>query len=369
MSQPRFDRSRVRFRPLSARRNKFEIDKIRADPSSPPPPAGDAEDAIARLADRVQDARSAGNAVILCHGAHLIKNGASSLIQALVDGGWVAHVATNGAGSIHDWEFAFQGASCEDVRAYAKIGQFGTWDETGRWCGAALHVGALAERGFGESIGHLIGTERLVVPEPVDLIETLRQAADRRIAAERGGAAADLLQLLDDGLIDPGTHVVPHPWKSSSIQATCHERGVPFTVHPGIGQDIVYTHPAVRGSAVGRAALADFLAFAASIERLEGGVFISCGSSVMSPMIFEKSISMARNVILERGERLDDFLVVVNDLAPVTWNWAEGEPPLDHPAYYVRFCKTFSRMGGELLYVGIDNRAFLHNLLARLEGR
>ena len=113
----------------------------------------------------------------------------------------------------------------------------------------------------------------------------------------------------------------------------------------------------------------DFLLFASSVERLEGGVYISVGSSVMSPMIFEKSLSMARNVLRQSGLALDDLDIVVNDLAEVSWDWTRGEPPAGDPAYFVRFAKSFSRMGGRFSYVGLDNRVFLGNLYARLRGR
>ena len=366
LRHPRFDRRRIRFRPVRERVHKFEIDRIRLDPESPAADLGDQAKVVEDVAARVAAARNRGSAVVLCHGAHAIKNGAGPILRALVEDGWISHVATNGAGSIHDWEFAFLGSSCEDVRHYASMGEFGTWDETARWPGIALHLGGLQGLGFGESVGKLIVEDGVDVPEIDGLREILLQAAAGRGGLERAAAAADLLALIERGDVESGHHQIEHPWKDISVQAACHLRRVPFTVHPGIGQDIVYTHPLTRGGPVGRASVADFLSYANSIEQLEGGVYISCGSSVMSPMIFEKSVSMARNVLHQRNERLDDFCIVVNDLQPVTWNWAEAEPPVEHPAYYVRFCKSFSRMGGDLLYVGADNRVFLHNLLAYL---
>ena len=51
-------------------------------------------------------------------GAHSIKNGLAPVFLQLVEDGWVTHLATNGAGIIHDWEFAFQGKSCEDVERW-----------------------------------------------------------------------------------------------------------------------------------------------------------------------------------------------------------------------------------------------------------
>ncbi len=44
------------------------------------------------------------------------------------------------------------------------------------------------------------------------------------------------------------------------------------------------------------------------------------------------------------------------------WDWSKGEPPKDNAAYYLRFCKSFSRMGGAMHYLQCDNVAFLHNL-------
>ena len=51
--------------------------------------------------------------------------------------------------------------------------------------------------------------------------------------------------------------------------------------------------------------------------------------------------------------------VVVVDLAAPEWDWSAGEPPEAHPAYYDRTCKTFSRMGGSLHALTMDNRDFL----------
>ena len=48
------------------------------------------------------------------------------------------------------------------------------------------------------------------------------------------------------------------------------------------------------------------------------------------------------------------------------WDWSRGEPPPTNPAYYLRFCKSFYRMGGTLDYIRCDNREFLVYLLHRL---
>jgi hypothetical protein len=88
----------------------------------------------------------------------------------------------------------------------------------------------------------------------------------------------------------------------------------------------------------------------------------------MSPMIFEKSLSMARNLALQQGDDITQHFILVADLAPATWDWSSGEPPEDNPAYYQRYNKSFSRMGGTMRYVSMDNRDLLLHLWRLLEG-
>ena len=101
---------------------------------------------------------------MLVYGAHLIKNGAMEIVNELMVGGWVSHLATNGAGTIHDWELAFQGRTEESVRKNVAAGTFGTWDETGRNIHLALLAGALREEGFGRSLGRFIIEDGVELP-------------------------------------------------------------------------------------------------------------------------------------------------------------------------------------------------------------
>jgi hypothetical protein len=48
------------------------------------------------------------------------------------------------------------------------------------------------------------------------------------------------------------------------------------------------------------------------------------------------------------------------------WDWSKGEPPKSNPAYYLRFCKSFSRMGGAMSYVQCDNATFIQHLHRQL---
>ena len=94
----------------------------------------------------------------------------------------------------------------------------------------------------------------------------------------------------------------------------------------------------------------------------------------MGLQVFEKAMSCANNVRLNTGRKtVRDHTIYVVDLQDGGgWDWGQGEPPADNPAYYLRFCKSYSRMGGKMEYLQCDNIAFLHNLyfeLCRQTGR
>ncbi len=358
MTHPQLDRSAVRMEPLSARANKKEIEKDHVPPDRPPGPlSAEARKTVAEAAARVRQARKDGRPVMAAFGAHSIKNGLGPVFIRLLEGGWITHLATNGAGIIHDWEFAFQGKSCEDVEAMVREGRFGNWQETGFFINLALNVGAWEGRGYGESVGALIENEGLSLPAPGELEAAATGAL--RDDPEKAAAAADLLAVIRRFGLRPGRLAVPHPWKRFSAQAAAFRLGVPFTGHPMFGHDIIYNHPMNHGACLGRAAQRDFLAFAEGVSRIDGGVYVSIGSAVMSPMIFEKSMSMAQNLAIRRGTHLDRHFILVVDLAETSWDWSKGEPPEHDPAYYLRYNKTFSRMGGTLRRLKADNRDFL----------
>ena len=86
----------------------------------------------------------------------------------------------------------------------------------------------------------------------------------------------------------------------------------------------------------------------------------------MSPMIYEKALSMARNRARQAGAAIEDVHIAVVDLAESNWDWSQGEPPENDPAYYLRYNKTFARTGGSLYYIQAHNRDFLLALLREL---
>jgi hypothetical protein len=360
------DRENLRLGPLAERASKVRLPEAAVPPDAAPRAlAGDGPSILEEAVGRIRAARAADRPVICAFGAHTIKNGLGPVLIRLLERGWITHLATNGAGIIHDWELAFQGRTSEDVRANVARGRFGLWEETGRYINLALIVGAWRGLGYGQSVGALIAEEGLDIPSAAELAADVSRCLDAD--PDRAAAAADLLAAVRRFSLPAGRMSVPHPFAGYSAQAAAHARQVPFTGHPMIGHDIIYVHPMNSGAAIGRAALRDFLLYAGSVSALEGGVYLSVGSAVMSPMIFEKSLSMARNIALREGGSLRDFAIYVVDLAASTWDWQrDGEPPMDNPAYYLRYCKTFARMGGSLRYLQADNRDFFLSIAQAL---
>jgi len=358
-----FELARLRTQPLAERRSLVRVEDILIDPDAVPGPLDpNTAAAVESAAVRIAAARTAGASVILMYGAHLLRNGATRIITELMERGWFTHLATNGAGSIHDWEFAWLGRSCESVEGNVATGTFGAWEETGRNIHLALLAGNLRGEGYGAALGRFIHEDGAAFPSP----EELR----RRLATPDAlvPACADLLVAMQTHGIAVGAHCVEHRWKEASILANAFRLGVPATVHPGIGYDIVSCHPMFNGAVLGRAAQADFASFCSAVEQLDEGVVLSIGSAIMAPQVFEKSLSCVHNVRFQDGRPpVTGHEIYVVDLQDGGgWDWSEGEPPKTHPAYYLRFCKSFSRMGAPLRYVQADNVAFTHALLHAL---
>lgn len=369
MGYPRIDGRRVKVQPLAERESKHHIDEIRVDPDGPLLPASSRQAAqIRTIADRMRTARSRGATVMLAYGAHLVKNGLGPVVTRMLESGWITHLATNGAGVIHDWEYAFHGRSEEDVRGHVAKGIFGSWDETGRHTVLAVLTGAVDGLGYGAAIGRMIEENGYEIPAQAELQESLAAWSGHPADDETMPARADLLQTITRHGIEPGRRTVEHPCNEHSLTGNAFRLGVPLTVHPGIGYDIVYTHPLASGAALGRGGMADFQVFAEGVSRIDGGAFLSVGSSIMAPQVFEKSVSIVNNLRRQDGLGPVRPFIAVNDLTEEDWDWNAGEPPMDNPAYYNRMGKSFSRMGGELLYVAADNRLFIPHLCRLLNG-
>jgi hypothetical protein len=209
------------------------------------------------IVNAVLAARRSHRAIIWGLGAHVLKTGLSPVLVDLMARGFVSAVATNGAGIIHDFEIALAGATSEDVDATLGAGKFGMAEETGTDLNRAINEGAAQGLGLGQSVGKYLDAKK-------------------------------------------------PPFAAMSIAATAWRLGIPLTAHVAIGTDIIHMHPQASGAAIGEASLRDFRYFVSSVARLEGGVYLNCGSAVVLPEVFLKAVAIARN----DGRSLDGLTTV-----------------------------------------------------------
>jgi hypothetical protein len=362
----RIDLDQLKVHPLPERRSLSTLQEIALDPESAPKGILSplVERTIAAACHAIKRAERRGASIMLIYGAHLLRNGAAPLVEQMLTRKWLTHLATNGAGTIHDWEFAHLARSTESVADGVATGTFGTWDETGANINLAVQLGGTRDEGYGAALGRWIAEDGGELPTQ----DALKLSLSSEPAHPCAAARADLLQTMLRHGLQGGRMRIEHPWKSASIVYQAWRHQVPLTVHPGIGYDIITNHPYFNGGAIGRGAEVDFRLFGGALDAMDGGVVLSIGSAIMGPQVFEKSLSCVNNLRLQSGRKtVSDFDLFVVDLQDGgNWDWSTGEPPKTNPAYYLRFCKSYSRMGGRMSYSQCHNLLFLHALYRAL---
>ena len=312
-----FNRSKLHRLPISQRVHDLDL-SVMLDPEKHKP--GFSHPVIDTLCGRIRKAREKNAAVIMMMGAHVIRAGTAPYLIRLMERGFITHFALNGAGAIHDFEFAEIGATTESVAKYISEGQFGLWLED-EYFNDAVNQGAADGLGFGESIGRYIEE-----------------------------------------------HKFPH--RQYSLFAGGYRMKVPVTVHVGIGCDIVHEHPNCDGAALGKASYTDFLVYARTIQNLENGVFLNIGSAVIGPEVYLKCLAMARNVAHQEAKKITNFTTAVFDLHALEDQKLHDAPPKTDPRYYFRPWKTILARtvadGGEGYYVQGDHRDTIPALAAKL---
>ena len=308
MSYCKLNRSQLKILPLSQREHKMTVADVYSLDAETPPYENEN---LPVIADRIVQAYREGRQVIWMMGAHVMRRGNSRFIINLMERGIITHLATNGACAIHDFEIALIGATLEDVERYIRDGQFGNWEETGRYLNEAIIRGYRDKVGFGEVVGRLIQDNE-------------------------GG--------------------LQFPHRGISMFATAYRLGTPITVHKGIGYDIIDQHPSADYAAMGYTTGEDFLRFAHAVSKLEEGVFLNLGSAVMGPEVYLKSLSMARNIAAQRGDEIRHFTTANFDLIDFPDFRDEGNPTEAH--YYHRPKKTILvrtvKDGGDSYHISGD---------------
>jgi hypothetical protein len=318
MQSPLFDRTALKIKPLSERIHDLDRKTI-LDLGASIPDKRHQE--IKSIAQNMVIARKQGSSIIFMLGGHVIRAGVQKFIIDLVDRGYISCLSMNGAGIIHDFEFALIGATTESVARYIRTGEFGLWKETAR------------------------------------LNDFINQAYKKNTLVGMGEAIGEAIEL--------GEFV----HKEISILAAAYRAGIPVTIHIGIGYDIIHEHPNCDGAATGALSYNDFLKFTAVIENLEGGVVMNFGSAVMAPEVFLKALSMARNVAIQKGQEIRRFSTLICDLYDLPSSYVE-ESPKAKPGYYFRPWKTMLVRtvadGGKGYYVRGDHKQTIPELWAEI---
>ena len=317
MPYKQFDLSKLKILPLEMR--KHDLDQSIYEPAVVPEEIKNKPQLAAVAAAMKGAADSSASSLMMC-GGHVIRSGCGPDIIDMMRSGYITHYATNGAGSIHDFELSIIGATCESVAEYISEGQFGLWRETGL-INDILKQGVADRLGAGEAIGRYIWEMSL-------------------------------------------------PYRERSILGMGYHLGVPCTVHIGIGSDIIHEHPNCDGAVLGEASYTDFLIYTETITRLENGVFLNFGSAVTGPEVYLKAIAMARNVARGEGRQIVNFTTAVFDLLDIEGGDFASAPPKSDPRYYFRPWKTILARtvadGGKSYYIQGKHKhtiAALHEIL------
>src|SRR4051812_30968657 len=126
------DLRKLKVYPLAERKSLTRVQDILLEPADDARELAHAQqEHVERCAQAIVEARKRKAGVMLIYGAHLVRNGAGLILEQMMARSWLTHLATNGAGTIHDWEYAATGKSTESVGENVKTGTFGTWAETG----------------------------------------------------------------------------------------------------------------------------------------------------------------------------------------------------------------------------------------------
>ncbi len=315
-----FDPVKITRYPLSTRKNRVTLDSL-IDPATINPADLDLDtitrDQLRQIAQAIVSARTHNHPVVVFTGGHLIKNGLSPLLIDLATRGLITLIAGNASTAIHDFELAMIGATSEDVPDALGKGQFGMANEFAL-INQAITLGHRLKLGLGESLGRM-------VTQPDFRTDVLAQ-------------------------LSPSDRPTDFPFARVSLLVACYQKDIPFTVHVGIGTDVIDQHPSFDPAAKGACSGRDFLIFTEHITRFTaGGVILNIGSAVTGPEVLLKAVSMAANV----GSAPARLLTADFDLHPYHPASLTDE---SSPAYYHRDQKSIvtripQAFAGQGLYI------------------
>jgi hypothetical protein len=262
--------NKIKTYSLKARKNKVQIGDF-----AQPPVAGrsftsfynslpnilKAKD-IRKVVDAIVSAHKKKKRVIFMAGAHVIKCGLNPVVNELIKRKIITCLCLHGAGIIHDFEIALQGATSEEVAEELKQGKFGMAKETAEFINQAAKQGVLEGEGLGYAIAKKISNSKL-------------------------------------------------RYKHLSLLYNAYKSKIPVCIFVAIGTDIIHQHPSFDAALTAEGSLKDFHTLVEEITQLgNGGVVLNFGSAVILPEVFLKALNLARNL----GFKVKDFTAANFDM-------------------------------------------------------
>ena len=323
---PRLDLTLTRSFDVASRHNLVRIDTLLQPealvaPDYVPSPAVEQlsrEPQMLALVAAMRRAREEGRPILLFFGAHVIKRGLSPILIALMRTGYVTALASNGAGSIHDFELAYLGGTSEHVPTAIEDGSFGMWEQTGGWMWDALRSGEAEDLGLAEALAAWIEA-----------------------------------------------HPERFPYTDDCVLVQANRLSCPTSYHVTVGTDIIHQHARADFALLGEMSGRDFAIVCHVVSQMAGGVFINAGSAVTGPEIFLKALSIVRN----QGHVVHPITTANFDIRPLGRPLVERLPDTE-PDYYYRPLKNVlqrpTSLGGEGMHIQGDHRdsfAALYRLL------
>ena len=154
-------------------------------------------------------------------------------------------------------------------------------------------------------------------------------------------------------------------YKNDCVLYQAWKHNVNATYHIALGTDIIHQHPSVDFAAIGKTSGVDFVKLCDTVSRLDGGVFLNFGSSVIGPEVFLKALSISRNL------GYSTFNITTANFDLIDLGDYRSKIGYEDPKYYYRPRKNIvnrpTSQGGSGWHFCVDHQISIPNLYVKLK--
>jgi hypothetical protein len=106
-----------------------------------------------------------------------------------------------------------------------------------------------------------------------------------------------------EALVDELYNINPK-YADYSFLISAYKENIPITVHFAIGNDVNHIQDSFDAEKSGLASYKDFVFFTDMVKDLSGGILMNCGSAVILPEVFLKSLA----TVINQGHKIKNYL-------------------------------------------------------------